>query len=172
MKAIPNYEGLYSVTEDGEVWSHITNKFLKASTTTNGYPAVTLSHGDYKRRLSIHRLVAITYIDNTHNKRTVNHIDGVKTNNHVDNLEWATYSENHKHAFKHGLMRISDKCKVIAKRNALKAAYGNRKLSLDDASEICEAYATGLFSCRELAIPFGVATKTINNLVRGVSYGV
>ena len=176
---IPNTNSRYGATRSGKIWSYpkkqgkdmylSRGKFLSPS-IASGYKRVTLTVGKKKVSYSVHRLIAITFLNNKENTRTVNHIDGDKLNNNVSNLEWATYSENHKHAFKNGLMKISDRCKEQAKKNIHKAVLKNRKLSIDDASEICEAYDTGLFSCRELSIPFKVSTKTINNLVRGVSY--
>ena len=177
---IEGYKGLYAVTEDGRVWSYpkrqgkdmylSEGKFLKGNTYPSGYKGVTLSKNNEIRRFLVHRLVAGAFISNPKNKRTVNHINGVKGDNNLSNLEWATYSENHKHAFRLGLMKISDKSKAQARINQKKAVDKIRKISIDDASEICEAYATGIFSCRELAECHNVSTKTINNLVRGVSY--
>ena len=68
------------------------------------YPALTINepHSGF-----IHRIVASEFIDNPENKRTVNHKDGNKCNNHVDNLEWATYAENNKHARDTGLIKLN-----------------------------------------------------------------
>lgn len=86
MKPIKNYEGLYSITEDGQVFSHISNKFLK--TVKKIYEEVRLKTKDGKQKCHfIHRLVAETYIDNPNNYPCVNHKDENPLNNHVDNLE-------------------------------------------------------------------------------------
>jgi len=89
----------YSINKDGQVWSHFFNKFLKQQTDKQGYKTIKLyddGDGTYKR-YKIHRLVAITYIPNPNNLLQVNHKDGNKQNNHVDNLEWVTPKENTQH---------------------------------------------------------------------------
>lgn len=111
-KDIKDYEGLYQVSNLGNVRkirfiNNITNKEkifnITQQMNTNGYYKVMLyKNGNYKNK-SVHRLVAETFIPNLENKLCVNHIDGNKLNNKLDNLEWATYSENMKHAFKYGL---------------------------------------------------------------------
>lgn len=83
----------YKVTRGGEVYSPFRK--LKPGKGSHGYLTVNLCGIS---RL-VHRLVAEKYIPNPEGKRTVNHIDGDKLNNNVDNLEWATDSENNKHAF-------------------------------------------------------------------------
>lgn len=99
---IPNFEGLYFASRCGDIYG-VRGK-LKGYVNNNGYKCVDLYDINSKRhKLIVHRLVAITFLDNPLNKATVNHIDGVKLNNAVDNLEWATYSENILHARKTGL---------------------------------------------------------------------
>jgi len=109
MKAIKDYEGLYSVTVDGDVYSHISNKFLKPNIGKNGYGLVTLCDKEKRCSHYIHRLVATAYIDKPSDDLVVNHKDGDKLNNRVSNLEWVTYSENLDHAYYTSLRSTSRK---------------------------------------------------------------
>ena len=96
------------VSDNGRVLSYKSGKWneLKPSVTSRGYARVTIGHSDHS---SIHRLVAETYIPNPNNKEHVNHIDGDKRNNRVENLEWCTRSENIKHGYKTGLIHPKQK---------------------------------------------------------------
>lgn len=91
------------VYSDGRVFSKISNKFLRQRLNEFGYliTTITTSQNNYKS-YRVHRLVAETYLPNPENKREVNHIDGDKANNNVDNLEWSTSKENKKHARDNG----------------------------------------------------------------------
>lgn len=109
-KNIEGYEGKYQISNNGNVKSLIDNKgnkrelIRKPRIAKNGYYYVNLFIGSKAKSKKIHRLVAEHFIDNPDNKPCVNHIDGNKLNNNVDNLEWCTFSENSKHAVEHGLM--------------------------------------------------------------------
>lgn len=94
MKDIKGYEGLYAITSCGKVWSYRRKKFLKPGTNRHGYEYVVLSVDGQKKTLTVHRLVAETYISNPDNKPEVNHKDENKANNNINNLEWITKKEN------------------------------------------------------------------------------
>ena len=94
MKDIKNYEGLYAITEDGNVYSYISKKYLKPGLNSSGYYQVNLCKEGKKKTFSIHRLVAEAFIPNPDNLPCVNHLDECKSNNCVDNLEWCSIEYN------------------------------------------------------------------------------
>lgn len=93
MKDIPGYEGIYAVTSCGKVWSYRRGKFLIPGIDHQGYEQVTLCAGT-PWRITIHRLVAMTYIPNPNNLPVVNHKDENPRNNCVNNLEWCSQRYN------------------------------------------------------------------------------
>lgn len=108
-KDIPGFEERYQVSNYGNVRSirdNHGNKRIKPKATwvsPSGYQYVQLFVKDVKHNVSVHHAVASAFIPNPDQKETVNHIDGNKLTNSVNNLEWATYSENLKHAHVTGL---------------------------------------------------------------------
>lgn len=94
MKDIKGYEGSYAVTEEGQVWSYKSNKFLKPVNAGYGYLVVCLRKDGKHTNKRIHRLVAEAYLPNPEGKAEVNHKDEDKTNNCVANLEWVSSKEN------------------------------------------------------------------------------
>lgn len=108
-KDIPGYEGVYKASSYGRIkrvgayknqfrksWE--SEKILKPGVKPNGYLFVNLSKDGKQKVHHVHRLIAETFIANTQNKPTVNHKDGDKSNNNIENLEWATYKENNIHS--------------------------------------------------------------------------
>lgn len=104
-KDVPDYESLYQISNLGNIKSLIKNKILKPSVDRFGYTRFSATKEKRQKTLRIHRLVAEIFILNPYNLPQVNHIDGNKTNNSHNNLEWCTDSENKKHAYKKGLMK-------------------------------------------------------------------
>lgn len=114
-KPIKGYEGLYEVSNLGRVKSlpkyhncgkqgyMQSEKNLKQIKQNSGYLCVCIYKNGIGKKYLIHRLVAETFIPNPENKTQVNHLDGNKENNCIDNLEWVTQKENIQHAYKTGL---------------------------------------------------------------------
>jgi len=107
-KDIEGYEGLYAVTTFGRIWAYPVEgrkgKWLRFTRIHTNYVQVGLNRGGEKRKwFYLHRLVAIAFLPNPEHKKQVNHINGVRYDCRLQNLEWVTSMENHTHAFEHGL---------------------------------------------------------------------
>jgi len=90
---IIGYEN-YLIYEDGRVYNKKYNRFLKPATNRGGYKYVNLSkQGKYKTH-TVHRLLAEHYINNPENKKYVDHINRIRSDNRLENLRWATHTEN------------------------------------------------------------------------------
>jgi hypothetical protein len=150
MKPIKEFER-YLITQDGKVFSTKTYKYLKPSFNKKGYLKIYIYNEIGKKTISIHRLVALTYIDNPNNKPQVNHINGIKTDNRVENLEWVTNQENTIHAIKSGLRDKAHK----------KAVLDNQKQVVHLESGIF--YDSLKLACESLNINYGSARNYINS---------
>jgi len=112
-KPIKNYENLYEISSKGRIKSLpkkgsnktllLKNRYTDPST---GYISIMLHKNNKSLTLRIHRLLAIHFVENPNNYPIVNHIDGDKKNNNINNLEWTTYSLNTLHSYKLGLQKI------------------------------------------------------------------
>lgn len=166
-KDIPGYEGLYQasslgrikslpkewVNGDGAKQKH-NGLILKAAITKKGYLDVSLRKNKVAKTFKVHRLVALAFIINPENKLQVNHKDGIKTNNNVNNLEWNTNSENQLHAHKIGLNKGPQ-----GEKNH------SSKLTKEQVLEIRSKYYPREYVCRKLAEEYLVPHQTIHKIV-------
>ena len=141
----------YIIDTNGNIFSLKLNRYLRQNISTKGYCKVSLNKDKYRREYAVHRLVAMSFIPNPLNKPQVNHIDGNKLNNCLNNLEWVTGSENIIHAIKTGLR---DKAHE-------KARIDNQKLVLH--------LSTGIYydSLKLACIALGLNYASARNYVSG-----
>ena len=95
----------YTIHKNGRVYSEFVGRFLQNRLSNRGYYHVLLTENGIEKNHLIHRLVATAFIPNPDNKPQVNHKDGNKLNNNLDNLEWCTNRENAKHSYENGLTK-------------------------------------------------------------------
>lgn len=99
--------------EDGRLYNHKTKKFKKWTKDTNGYMKTQIWVAGKPKNVHQHRLLAESFVPNPQCKSQVNHINGIKSDNRIENLEWVTQSENGKHSFANGLQKVTRPCKKV-----------------------------------------------------------
>ena len=167
-KDIEGFEGYYQVSNMGRVKSleririanngksetaqfPVKEKILSVSKQTQGYSQVSLCKNGTQKSYRLNRLVANTFIHNPENKPEVNHIDGNKDNNRVDNLEWVTSAENQKHKVENGLVKpyrrpilqIDDNGNVVAEYGSIKEAAETLNYSKGNICSACNGKRNG-----------------------------
>ncbi len=138
------------IREDGTIWYNGLPK--KMIVSPKGYVNTCFDRGKH----SVHRLVAQKFIPNPENKGTVNHKNGIKTDNRVCNLEWLTQKENNQHAHDTGLKGMLQ--------------LRQRKLTMEQAREIRSKYKTGDYLQRGLAKEYGINYGNISKLLLNKTY--
>lgn len=160
MEIWKDIEGGYKVSSFGNIINGFS-KPIKPFINKGGYLEVSIYYNKKRYPTKMHRIIAFAFIPNPNNLKEINHIDGDKTNNNINNLEWCTRGENIKHAYNLGLR----------KPNKL---YGDNstfhKLSKIQVIEIREKYATKKYSQTELACEYNVARATIGKIVNNLTW--
>lgn len=147
-KDISSYEGYYQISNFGNIRNTKTQKILLGDTNNIGYRRVTL-YSPVKKRFFIHRLVALHFCEGASEDLVVNHIDGDKTNNKAENLEWVTRSQNDLHAYQMNLRKAQPctfKHRILAyDKNTLelKKVYENTK----ECEEDLQVARTNIYNC-------------------------
>lgn len=149
MKDVRGFENEYAVTDDGRVFSKINNKFLNPKGSEGWYVNIRLCKDGVQRPFKVHRLIADAFLPNPYELRDVNHINGIKYDNRVSNLEWISRADNIKHAFR-----------ILKRKKSQGDTHPKSKLVLD--------LQTGIYySCsREAAIAKCISK---NNLLNDIS---
>lgn len=159
---VAGYEGIYQVSSYGRVMRIAKGQgaraghILKPGCCFNGYLIIALCRDGIQRTMNMHRVVAEAFLSRSANRDQVNHKNGVRDDNRVENLEWVTNAENQQHAYRElGAMLTH----VRGEKHC------NSKLTRVDVKKIRHLYATGDFTQQSLGEMFGVHKKTIYNIV-------
>lgn len=159
-KPIKGLEGVYKISNKGNVLSFQKAKPYKMKNNLNAkYYRVLLSSNGYFL-IKIHRLVAEAFIPNPLNKPCVNHINGIKTDNRVENLEWCTASENQLHAYRTGL------CKAPFGQNHSNAKLNEKQVRLILHLKNCRPK----MARKDIGKLFNITVQTVGELWRGESW--
>lgn len=137
----------YIVTKNGDIINRHNGRKLKPQPNGKGYLRIVIG----KKRYFVHRLVAQKYIPNIQGKPQINHKDGNKLNNCVENLEWVTNQENRNHAVAKGLHLYGDKCSYS-------------KLGSKQVLEILELVRENKYTIKEIAKKFNVSRATVTDI--------
>lgn len=129
---VVGYEELYAVSNAGEIWSVYSKKVLKPLRSNNGYMYVNLYKNGVAKHHWLHRIVACAFLGpGTDERNQVNHINGIKSDNFVENLEWVTQEENMSHAIETGLLRRDEVYKFDLEGNLLTIYSSSMKAARD-----------------------------------------
>ena len=146
----------YFAHSEGLIWSQRSQKFIKPVVHRDGYHRLSICEEGSQLSRSIHRLVAIAHIPNPENKREINHKNGDKADNRVENLEWCTRAENMQHARDNGF------------RTNLPKGEAHHKAKINE--EIVRAIRASTETGKVLGDRYGLNRNTVNGIKRGKTW--
>lgn len=127
--------GNYQISDEGKVWSNKTNKWLKPNLGNHGYYTVNING----KNVLLHRLIAETFIPNPENKPCIDHINGNRQDNRIENLRWCTYGENNNNPIyigrKTGQKRSNEAREKMSKSHLGKITWMKGKHHTEEAKE-------------------------------------
>ena len=172
VEGFPNY----LVSSEGRIWSKTRiikrpsgnylrhGHFMEGRDDTHGYLTVGIKNKKQRKNVKIHRLVAIAFLENPENKREVNHINGIKTDNRKLNLEWMTSKENKSHAWNMGLYTKQDRSKLSGENNP------TSKFTEDQVREIRRIYRQGGITQKALGKLYNTSQAQIYYIVNRITW--
>ena len=159
---INKIEKYYCIKNNG-IYSTYTNKYLRPYYDKDGYVRYSLTINKKIKGYGFHRIIATKYIKNIDNKPFINHKNGIKDDNRIENLEWCTGKENTDHAYATGLIKNISDGKYLVKYSKTR-----RKFNKKDIIKIIELGKSK--SRNEIASIYGVTKQAINKIFWGKSY--
>jgi len=158
-KPVVGWEGLYDVSDDGRVWSVRRASFKAATKNSDGYEYVQLWEHNRPKLRAVHHLVLTAFVGKRPAGGECNHLDGNKSNNRAENLEWTTRSGNNQHAYDLGLKHPKS-----GSRN------GRAKLTEGRVRMAKAMHRSGQFRIEELGHVFGVTGCTVRRAITGETW--
>lgn len=159
----------YAINKKGYIFSLVVKRMLEGTVCLYGYRVFTLKDDNGKaRKMKHHRLLAMMFIDGDHSLH-INHKDGNKLNNNLDNLEWVTIAENNRHAIKEGLNSRYSEFNKHPEKHQIKHDYnekGTAFLTEEDVHLVCQMAEDGYRLCDISGIT-GFDFYVLSNLLRG-----
>lgn len=174
-KDIPGYEGYYQASTLGRIKSlervevtiigspkPIKERILKPSIGTTGYYFLNLCKNRIPKLWKVHRIIGLTFLPKPDSYNVINHIDGNKLNNKINNLEWCTQAMNNNHSHKMGLIKNPPRGEL----------HSMAKLTNSQANEIRAKYKPWIYTMSMLSREYGVDSSIISGIIMGTRYVV